>query len=452
MSATHALGPGEALPAGVGRGRASHGDVWHVYRAERRKLSSQLATRLLALICVLGPFAFAGVLKIQTGSPADTLFGVWVHQSGFALSLVVLSFCGSWGFPVLAGVLAGDIFASEDRYGTWKMVLTRSSTRRALFAGKLLAATTFSIGLLLLLAVSSLAAGLLLIGDGSLVDLGGRTLSTGHSLELVLASWLLNILPMLAFTSIAVLLSVATRNGIMGVIGPALVDLVMQLLLLVGSGVWLHMLLASSAFDGWYTLFVTHHYYGPLAIACIVSVIWIVACLAASWLILRRRDFAGTPVSRRPGWVVPVRVAVGSAVLVAFLAIAANWGPAGDTPARLKASIMPAFDNLTLLQQRELGRYVPRGAKLNVLTSCSRRASTPSGPGDWICTLDVFIPQPGAEPFQETPVSYDVSLQWDGCYKAESPPTFVGQQTMKAAGGHQVVNPLFVIYGCFNPL
>jgi ABC-2 type transport system permease protein len=449
VSATHAIAPGEALPAPPSR---SSGGVWSVYRAERRKLSTQLATRLLALICVLGPFAFAGVLKIQTGSPADTLFGVWVHQSGFAVSLVVLAFCGSWGFPLLAGVLAGDIFASEDRYGTWKMVLTRSSTRRALFAGKLLAAITFSVGLLLLLAVSSLAAGLLLVGSGPLVDLSGVQLSAGHSLVLVLVSWLLNVLPMLAFTSLAVLFSVATRNGIVGVIGPALIDLVMQLLLLVGTGVWLHMLLAASAFDGWYTLFTAHHYYGPLVVACVVSLVWIAACVGGSWLIIRKRDYAGSPVSRRPGWVMPVRVAVGSAALIAFLAIASNWGPVGDTAPRLKASIMPAFDNLTLLQQRELGRNVPRGAKLNVITSCSRRASTPSGPGDWICTLDVFIPQPGAEPFNQTPVTYDVSLQSDGCYKAESPPTFVGQQTMADAHHHQVVNPLFVIYGCFNPL
>ena len=450
MSATHAVRAGEAIPGGR-TGRRS-GGVWSVYRAERRKLATQLATRLLALLCILGPFAFAGVLKIQTGSPADTLFGVWVHSSGFALSLVVLSFCGAWGFPVLAGVLAGDIFASEDRYGTWKMVLTRSSTRRSLFAGKLLAAMTFSVGLLLLLAISSLAAGLLLVGDGALVDLGGHTLSTGHSLALVLAAWLLNVLPMLAFTSLAVLLSIATRNGIVGVIGPALVDLVMQLLLLVGSGVWLHMLLAASAFQGWYALFTAHPYFGPLVIGGIVSVIWIVASLVGSWLIIRRRDFAGTPVSRRPGWVVPVRVAVGAAAVVAFLAIASNWGPAGDTAAKLKASIEPAFNNLTVLQQRELGRTVAPGAKLNVLTSCSRRASTPAGPGDWICTLDVFIPQPGAQPFQNTPVTYDVSVQSDGCYKAESPPSFVGQQTMKDAHGNQVVNPLFVIYGCFNPL
>ena len=450
MSATHAVRAGEAIPGGR-TGRRS-GGVWSGYRAERRKLATQLATRLLALLCILGPFAFAGVLKIQTGSPADTLFGVWVHSSGFALSLVVLSFCGAWGFPVLAGVLAGDIFASEDRYGTWKMVLTRSSTRRSLFAGKLLAAMTFSVGLLLLLAISSLAAGLLLVGDGALVDLGGHTLSTGHSLALVLAAWLLNVLPMLAFTSLAVLLSIATRNGIVGVIGPALVDLVMQLLLLVGSGVWLHMLLAASAFQGWYALFTAHPYFGPLVIGGIVSVIWIVASLVGSWLIIRRRDFAGTPVSRRPGWVVPVRVAVGAAAVVAFLAIASNWGPAGDTAAKLKASIEPAFNNLTVLQQRELGRTVAPGAKLNVLTSCSRRASTPAGPGDWICTLDVFIPQPGAQPFQNTPVTYDVSVQSDGCYKAESPPSFVGQQTMKDAHGNQVVNPLFVIYGCFNPL
>ena len=153
----------------------------------------------------------------------------------------------------------------------------------------------------------------------------------------------------------------------------------MQLLLLVGTGVWLHMLLAASAFQGWYALFTAHPYYGPLVIACVVSLIWIVACLGGSWLIIRRRDFAGAPVSRRPGWVVPVRVAVGSAVVVAFLAIASNWGPAGDTAAKLKASIQPAFNNLTLLQQRELGRTVAPGrqAQRADATAAGARARRP---------------------------------------------------------------------------
>jgi ABC-2 type transport system permease protein len=102
---------------------------------------------VLALVCLVGPFAFAAVLKLQTGSPADTLLGVWVHSSGLAISLVILGFAGSWGFPLVAGVLAGDMFSAEDRYGTWKTVLTRSRTRREVFAGKLLAAMTFSVAL-----------------------------------------------------------------------------------------------------------------------------------------------------------------------------------------------------------------------------------------------------------------------------------------------------------------
>ena len=46
---------------------------------------------------------------------------------------------------MLASVVAGDIFASEDRQSTWKTVLTRSCSRGEIFVGKTLAAMTFSI-------------------------------------------------------------------------------------------------------------------------------------------------------------------------------------------------------------------------------------------------------------------------------------------------------------------
>jgi len=224
VSAIRALPARAPLP--VGSTRRGQG-VWRVYRAERRKLSSQLAIRLLALVCLLGPFVFAAILKVQSGSLTDTLYGAWVHSSGFALSLVLLAFAGSWGFPLAAGIVAGDMFSSEDRYGTWKLVLTRSCTRRELFAGKLLAAASFSVALT---AVASLLAGVLLIGDQSLVSLSGTVFSAGRSLGLVLAGWLLAVPPTLAFTSLGVLFSIVTRNGIMGVIGPGLCALAMQLL------------------------------------------------------------------------------------------------------------------------------------------------------------------------------------------------------------------------------
>ncbi|HUZ29271.1 MAG TPA: ABC transporter permease [Solirubrobacteraceae bacterium] len=431
----------------------SRAGVRSVYAVEVRKLSSQLAIRLLALVCLLAPFLFGAILKVQSGSPTDTLYGVWVHSSGFALSLVMLAFAGSWGLPLVAAIVSGDLFSAEDRYGTWKLVLTRSATRGEVFAGKLLAAATFTLALAGLAAVASLVAGAALVGPHALVSLSGSQFSAGKVLLLVAVSWLLCLLPTLAFASLAILLSIASRNGIVGVVGPALAALAMQLLLLVGSGIWAHMLLVSSAFTTWRALFTDHPYYGQLAIGVAVSLAWIGACTAASWLILRKRDFAGTPVVRRQGWAVPLRAAVAISAVIALFAVAGNWGPAGATPTRLKASFIPAFSNLTILQQQELGRNVPPGAKLNfALPSCSRRGSTPNGPGDWVCTINVLIPTPGSLPPQPTPVSYDISVQWDGCYKAQSPPAFIGQQLMRDAGGAQLVNPLYTIYGCFNTL
>ncbi|MBV8943181.1 MAG: ABC transporter permease [Solirubrobacterales bacterium] len=427
--------------------------IRRAYRAEVRKLSSQIVIRVVALLCLAVPFIFAALLKVQSGAPADTLYGVWVHSSGFAVSLVVLASAATWGVPLIAGAVAGDIFSSEDRYGTWKLVLTRSCTRSDVFVGKLLAAATFVVGLQLLTGLASMAAGVLLVGAQSLVNLNGTLFSPGHSALLVFLSWLTLIPPAIAFTAVAVLLSIATRNGILGVIAPFALALAMQLLLLVGTGIWSHLLLIGAAVFAWHGLFNVHAYLGPLLVGVAVSVIWTVVCIDVSWALLRRRDFAGTPVSRRQGWGGPVRVVVAITAAVALIAIAGNWGPAGVTAKRLRTDLTPAFNQLTVLQQRELGRHVPAGAKLTlVLPTCNRRGSVPYGPGEWICTIYVQTPSPGALPSQPTAVAYDVSVNWDGCYKAQSPPAFIGQQMMRDAHGHNVVNPLYTIYGCFDPL
>jgi ABC-2 type transport system permease protein len=105
----------ESPPAST---RADGVGVRSVFRAEWRKLTAQLSTRVLALVCLLGPIAYVVVLKTQSGVPTDALLGVWAHSSGFSVVFVLLVFAGSWGFPVLAGVAAGDSFASESRYGT----------------------------------------------------------------------------------------------------------------------------------------------------------------------------------------------------------------------------------------------------------------------------------------------------------------------------------------------
>jgi len=426
--------------------------IWNAFRAELGKLSAQLIIRLLAIAAVACPFAFAAVLKVQSGTPNDALFGIYVHSSGFAVALVLLAFAGNWGLPVIAGLLGGDIFASEDRHGTWKMILTRSATRADIFVAKLLAAFALSAAFTLLLALSSIVAGIAFMGANPMVDLSGVTTPAGELLALTVLSWLLCLLPTLAFTSIAILFSVATRNGIIGVLGPLLVALITQLLNLIGKGVIVHLLLPGSAFLGWHGLFAEHRFLGPLVISGLVSVAWIVACLWASRQILRRRDFLTNTVEGRANWRTPVKAVAATAALVAVLALLSNVGPTGDTEHRLSAAIGEEFNHLTLRQQELIGRRVPAGAKLDILPSCNRRAAKAEGPGDWNCSLNVYLPQGHAVPFSATSVEYDVSVESDGCFKASSPPSFIGGPTMKDVHGDTVANPLYMVYGCFDVL
>src|SRR5262245_3168222 len=100
-------------------------------------------------------------MRVQSAVPADTLFGRAVRESGFATPLVVLGFAALWVFPVVASVAGGDLFSSEDRYGTWPTILTRARSRAEVFSGKVLAALGFSLIAAAALCAASVAAGLL---------------------------------------------------------------------------------------------------------------------------------------------------------------------------------------------------------------------------------------------------------------------------------------------------
>lgn len=423
-----------------------------VARVERRKLLAQVPLRLLVAVCVLGPVLFAVLLQAQRGTPADALLGAWARSSGYAVSLVVLGFAANWGFPLIAGVLAGDLLASEDRQRTWPTILTRSRTLGEVLAGKVLAAFAFALALGVLLAVVSLLAGLAVMGHVRLVDLTGRELGAGHLLVVVLASWALCLAPLLAYTSLGVLCSAVGRNGIVGVLGPVLVSLLGQLLALVGKGVVVHLLLIGSAFDAWHGLLTGPVRIAPVLVALAVCAAWTAASLGATWAVLRRRELAAGG-SARLGWRRPLQLAVGGTGLVALLALAAGWGPVGVTAPKLAGAMGPEFRRLTLLQQDLLGHPIPAGSRYRILPRCSQRGGTGQGPGDWSCTMNVYVVLPGArQPLSDTPVSYDVTVQSNGCYKASAPPAYVGASDVRDRRGRVVVNPLVTIYGCVDVL
>jgi len=141
---------------------------------ELRKLQAQLRVRVALGVCVFGPMLLAVVLSAQPGLPKDTLFGRDVHDSGFALPLLVLGFAATWAFPLMTSLVAGDIFAAKDGHRTWLALLTRLRSRAEVFTGNVLAATLVALGLLAVTAVSSVVSGLALAGDRPLATVRSR--------------------------------------------------------------------------------------------------------------------------------------------------------------------------------------------------------------------------------------------------------------------------------------
>ena len=267
--------------------------AWVVYGTELLKLTGQLRTRLALVLCVLAPFAFVIVLGMQDSTPDDTLYGRWVHTSGFAVPLVILGFASQWAFPALACIVAGDMFAAEDHFGTWHAILTRSRSRGQIFAGKALAAMTYSVAAVAVLAVCSLLAGILVLGHQPLVNLSGILVEPDQWVRLVLASWAAVLPPVLGFTAIGLLMSVATRSAPAGIAAPVALGLLMQLYSLATGPDIVRNLLLAPAFNSWHGLLTSDPFYGPLERNLLISAVYVVVCLSVAYVLLRRRDMKG---------------------------------------------------------------------------------------------------------------------------------------------------------------
>jgi ABC-2 type transport system permease protein len=267
--------------------------IWLVAAVEWAKLRAQLAPRAALAACVVGPFAFVAAIRVQSSVPEDTLFGRAVKESGFAAPLVVLGFSTLWVFPALASLVGGDLFSAEDRYGTWATVLTRSRSRAEVFAGKVLTAMAFSVGAVATLAASSMSAGALVIGRQPLVDLSAALVPPGVAALHVALAWASVMPPVLAFTALAVLVSIATRSSAAGIGLPVALGLLMQLAAYVDGPDAVRRLLLTAAFGGWHGLLASPSYDRPLMYAAATSTAYLLACLTGAYHLFGTREIDG---------------------------------------------------------------------------------------------------------------------------------------------------------------
>jgi ABC-2 type transport system permease protein len=260
---------------------------------EIRKLRAQLRAKAVLIGALVLPVVVVVVIHGQSRPPKDTLFGRFATVNGFALALLVLGFAAQWVLPLLTAVVAGDIFASEDQHGTWKTVLTRSTSRAQLFWAKTLTAAGFAAIVLVVLAASTIASSVLVVGHQPLTGLSGQTIPAAEALRLVAVSWATMLPPMLGFTCLAILLSVWSRNPAVGIAAPVVIGMVMQLVGALGGVEAVRPFLLSTPFEAWHGLLADPRFTGPLLDGLLTSAAWCALSLAAAFALLRRRDITG---------------------------------------------------------------------------------------------------------------------------------------------------------------
>lgn len=276
-----------ATATAPGRPRAG---LWPLVRVEVAKLSAQLRIRVALGAAVVGPLLFAVALAVQGAVPGDTLFGRWVHESGFAVSFVVLAFSGQWALPILVAVVAGDTCAEEDRHRTWSLLLTRSRTRGQLLAAKVVATAACCTLATAALAASATLTGVATAGARPVAGLSGALLSPTQAWAAVWASWASVVPPVLALAALCVLVSTASRSTWVGVGAPVLGVLVLNLVSLLSVVDPIRAFLPTSGMEAWHGLARTTPYTDQVTTSVLVSVGWIVVALAASAVLLARRD------------------------------------------------------------------------------------------------------------------------------------------------------------------
>ena len=391
MTATATTTPSEVLASravSVARG----------YRFELVKLLAHWRVRILIGLCWIGPAVTVVVVSGQSTLPADTLFGREMRATGWAGALVVLAFAGSWFFPLLTSVIAGDVFSSEDRLGTWRHLLVAVRSPRRIFMAKSLASLTVLLMCVPGLAVSGIVGGLV-VGSRPLTGLDGHLLSPADAAGKLLLAWLCVLAPILAFAAIGLLASVIFGRSPIGLLLPAFGGLGMQLASQVlPMPVAVRLALPSFAFLSWNGLFTSPPMLGPLLTGIAVSLAWAVAATALAYVLFMRRDFTSlaNDGSMRRAITFGILPLLGVWVLSAGVVAAATGATgSGIDASKLQRSLATSFAHLYRVQSQEVSHLNVTEAQLRTRASCTKGAGlvAQEGPGnDWRCYVYWHLP------------------------------------------------------------
>ncbi|MBR7834825.1 ABC transporter permease [Actinospica durhamensis] len=370
-----------------------------ILRFELIKQFSSWRVRLLILLSWIGPGLVVYAVDQQGTLPSDTLFGRQMRATGWAGPLVVLGFAGTWVLPLLTSVVAGDVFAAEDRLGTWRHLLVAVRSHQRIFTAKALASLMVILLGVAGLAVSGVLGGLAAEGNQPLIGLDGHLMTGGDAGGRVLLAWLCVVAPTLALAAIGLLGSVILGRSPMGLLLPVLAALGMQLMQMLPLPVALRLALPGYAFISWNGLFTDPEQVEPLLIGVGVSLAWALAATALARRLFLRRDFTNVNSDGAGRRVLASGVLPLAGLLAAttWLVAATATGSTGSgiDQNELQQSLATAFSQIYQYQQAQMNHPAVNVAQLKTTAQCikSEGLGPQSGPGnDWRCTVFWAVP------------------------------------------------------------
>jgi ABC-2 type transport system permease protein len=130
-------------------------------------------------------------------------------------------------FPFFIILVAGDIVASENKYGTFRLLLSRPVSRSSVIFAKYITTIFYTILLISFLGLFSIITGKIILGGGDLTvfDKGILILSEKEALFRFLIAYLLAIWVQIVVASLAFFFSTISKSSVVPIIGTYLVVL-----------------------------------------------------------------------------------------------------------------------------------------------------------------------------------------------------------------------------------
>lgn len=213
--------------------------------------------------------------------------------NGYLISYIALNTL--WlHVPILVALVAGDLISGEANKGTFRLILTRPISRNKLLVAKFLAGWTYTVLLVVFMAVIGNGIGLLFFGKGDLIVFR-ESINIFAADELpwrFIAAYAYGILSMTVVASLAFMLSAFSENSIGPIIGSVAIIIGITIISTIGFTWMKHInpYLFTTYLPGWQIFFDYELNMPKLIQSIVVQVAYLLIFLSVTFVHFRRKD------------------------------------------------------------------------------------------------------------------------------------------------------------------